>query len=111
MKFYGHKGSSTDNAFTVKDGIPVRTFMAFNSKEEREEYRNKIWNESGNEENLIDCTRKFVEEWNGKDFFIAPNKIIYSDYESYELAMDAQKEWKGLADRLNKRLDDFKKNI
>lgn len=87
--FYAHKGSSNDNAFTTIDGFPTRTFMAFNTKAEREAAREKIWQQSGKQKNLIDCKREFVEEYFGKNFYVAPNNEIYSDYESYS----EEQEW------------------
>lgn len=83
MTYYAHKGNATDNAFTTFNGQPTRTFMAFDSKAERDEYREKIWKESGHQKNLIDCKRSKVVEFYGNDFFVAPNKEIYSEAEDY----------------------------
>lgn len=91
MKYYAHKGNSSDNAFTTRDGQPTRTFMAFDSKKEREEAREKIWKESGHQKNLIDCKRDLVVEYYGNDFFVAPNNQIYSDYDAYEFEQEMER--------------------
>lgn len=59
--FYAHKGSSSDNAFTTFNGTPTRQFLAFETKAERQAAQGKIWEDSNGRENLIFCTRKFVE--------------------------------------------------
>lgn len=83
--YYAHEGSSNDNAFTTDHGMPTRVFRVFKSKQEREEYRKKIWMESNHQTNLIDCTRLFVEKWNGKNFVVS-NGVVYTDVESIEIA-------------------------
>lgn len=58
--FYAHLGNSTDNAFTTLNGYPIRKFIVFRTKKEREEFRNFIWKNSAHEKNLIDCSSKLV---------------------------------------------------
>jgi hypothetical protein len=70
MMFYAHKGNATDNAFTTYNGSPTRTLLAFETKKEREEAREKIWQDSGHAQNLIDCGRKLVEQYMGRDFVV-----------------------------------------
>jgi len=62
--------------------------MAFDSKSERDEYREKIWKESGHQTNLIDCKRSKVVEFFGNDFFVAANKEIYSEAEHYYFELE-----------------------
>jgi len=64
--FYAHEGARTDNAFTTENGVPTRVFRAFDTKNERDAYREKVWD--GGENNLIDCPRKMVEQYLTKDF-------------------------------------------
>lgn len=92
MKFYALIGSSSDNAFTTYNGQPTRTFMAFEGKKEREDYRAKVWKDSNHETNLIDCTRKLVEKYEGRHYYIAPNKVVYSNYEEYEMELEYKKQ-------------------
>lgn len=87
--FYGHKGNATDNAFTTFNGQPTRTFYAFDTKTEREEAQEKIWQESGQSENLIFCTRKMVVENLGKDFVVLADGRCM-DEEGYDAYMAEQ---------------------
>lgn len=65
--FYAHEGNRTDNAFTLGiDNKPVRVFRAFNTKGERMQYREKVYQDGEN--NLIDCNRKMVEKYLGRTF-------------------------------------------
>jgi len=77
--YYAHKGSSSDNAFTVlEDGNPIREFMGFETKKERISEQDKIWKESNQEQNLIFCTRKFVEKYYGRDFYVDEKGYVQS---------------------------------
>ena len=65
--FFAHEGNRTDNAFPLdSDNKPVRVFRAFDTKKERDAYREKVWNNGVN--NLIDCNRKLVEQYLTKRF-------------------------------------------
>lgn len=79
--FYAHKGDSTDNAFTTINGFPTRSFKAFNTKKERQEYQDKIWKESGGQLNVIFCTSKFLKSCY-PSFHVNGNDV-YSCYEEY----------------------------
>ena len=79
--FYAHEGSSSDNAFTVIDGFPIRRFVGFETKKERLEEQDRIWKESNHETNLIFCTRKFVEEFLGRNFYVNKYGFIMRESE------------------------------
>lgn len=67
--FYAHEGCRTDNAFTLDpNNQPVRVFRAFATKAERLVYRDKVWR--GGENNLLDCERKMVVRYLGRQFVI-----------------------------------------
>lgn len=73
---YAHLGSSKDSAFTIIDGVPTRSFMAFENDEDRNLFSDFIWKKSGNEKNLINCKRKDVERWMGSDFVVDPQGFV-----------------------------------
>lgn len=85
---YAHQGSSSDNAFTVYNGQPTRTFLAFDTPTARKKYQAKVWSESGQDENVIFCYRKDVEEYKGRDLYY--HKIedgVYEVWDEYQATM------------------------
>lgn len=91
--FYAHEGNRTDNAFTTFNGAPTRVFRAFDTKKERDAYREKVW--GNGENNLIDCDRKLVEKYLTKNFgtyrtgngdsYLCANRDEYNRHQ-YEVA-------------------------
>lgn len=86
--FYAHKGQSSDNAFTTLNGYHTRTFYAFKTKAEREAEREKIWKESNGSQNLIDCTRAFVAQYEGSKFYVSPSGEVFASYDAYQEALE-----------------------
>lgn len=84
--FYAHQGNSNDNAFTTYNGFPTRSFKAFNTKKERQEYQDKVWKESGGSKNVIFCKRKDVTECFPK-FYVSGNDV-YPTFEDYCMAQE-----------------------
>ena len=93
--FYAHEGSRYDNAFPLGiDNKPTRIFRAFDTKKQREACREKVWANGRN--NLIDCGRKLVEKYLGKNFgacrtgdgdsFLCANRNAY-DQHQYEVEL------------------------
>ena len=81
--YYAHEGSATDNAFTIVNGNPTRKFKAFSTREERNEYQEKVWSESNQTKNVIFCTRAFVKSI-FPDFYVSGNEVFASQETYFE---------------------------
>jgi len=99
-----HMNNQTDWPTTCegRDGRPTPlnfTIKAFESKAERDTFLDKVW-EKG--ENLIPCTRKNVEEYFGKCFASASDKVVVATpnnnsyfLEQYEAVLEENANYSG----------------
>lgn len=91
--FYAHKGNATDNGVTIlPNGEPERNFYAFATKAERQAFQDKVWQESGRQQNVIFCTAKFAKETLGtsKPYVCSGGYYanrVFRSYEQYEEAV------------------------
>ncbi len=81
MRFYAHVGPT--GPFQTYNGRPYNTFMAFDSKKERQDYQDKVWEESNHQRNVVFCSRKYVESWFGRNFYVGHDKLVYRSEDIY----------------------------
>ncbi|PRY38473.1 prepilin-type processing-associated H-X9-DG protein [Spirosoma oryzae] len=79
--FFATQGLATDNAFSTRDGYPVRSLRVFTSEQALLDNQEKIWNDSDHRSNLIPCSHQTVASNYGEGLVFADGHVeSISDY-------------------------------
>lgn len=77
--YYAFQIKKPDNALTTRDGILQNPVLAFDSKKERQEALDLMYNTTDN--NMIFATRNEVEKYFGREFFVIEGRV-YDEHEA-----------------------------